>query len=415
MLYHAGMPADGGDRFLTISQITDLIKTTLEEGFPDVAVQGEISNFRPASSGHWYFCLKDRDAILNAVMFRGRADALPFTPADGMVVKAWGNVSVYAKRGSYQLICSSLQRAGEGDILAMLEERKRRLAAEGLFDPARKRPLPLLPSRVAVVTSPTGAAVRDILRVMKRRNAGIDLVILPAPVQGDGAEERIAAQIDAANRFGIADVIIVGRGGGSLEDLLPFSAECVVRAIARSAIPVISAVGHEIDVTLSDLAADLRAPTPSAAAEIVAASREELLGRVRDLRESLETSLQSRLERVRLLLAPFRVDGLERNLRMLLQPHLQRFDDAKEDLLRGMRERRDAAQHRLEMASRELASVSPLEVLRRGFSVVTHERTGRVLRSVDGVREEDAVRIRFWKGRMKAVVKECEGGGDEEL
>lgn len=409
------MHADGGNRVFSVSQITELIKSALEDGFPEVDVQGEISNFRPASSGHLYFCLKDRDAILNAVMFRGRADALPFTPADGMLVRARGSISVYARRGSYQILCTSLQRTGEGDILAMLEERKRRLASEGLFDPSRKRPLPLLPSRVAVVTSPTGAAIRDILRVMKRRNAGIDIVVLPSPVQGDGAEERIAAQIDAANRFRLGDVLIVGRGGGSLEDLLPFSAECVVRAIARSRIPVISAVGHEVDVTLSDLAADIRAPTPSAAAEIVAASREELAGRVGDLSGSLRAAMETRLERVRLLLSPYRGDALERNLRMLLQPHLQRFDDAKEGLLSSMRERRDGWKHRLELAARELASVSPLEVLRRGFSVVTLERTGKAVRSVEGVLPEDAIGIRVWKGRMKAVVKECERGGDEKL
>ena len=188
------------ERIYTVSEITQLIKATLEDGFPWITVQGEISNFRPSSTGHWYFSLKDGDAVISVVMFRDKLDGVRFVPADGMLVKATGSVSVYAPRGSYQLICESLLKAGEGDILAALEELKQKLAAEGLFDPARKKALPLFPSRVAVVTSPTGAAVRDILRVLRRRNAGIDVVIIPTPVQGEGAAERIAAAIAAAGR-----------------------------------------------------------------------------------------------------------------------------------------------------------------------------------------------------------------------
>jgi exodeoxyribonuclease VII large subunit len=405
---HGQMPVQPAERIYTVSEITQLIKATLEDGFPWLSVQGEISNFRPSSTGHWYFSLKDRDAVISAVMFRGRLDTVRFTPTDGMLVRAAGSVSVYAKRGSYQLICETLSRTGEGDILAMLEKLKRKLAAEGLFDLDTKKPLPLYPSRVVVVTSPTGAAVRDILRVLRRRNAGVDVVILPTPVQGEGADERIAHALHMANRYAMGDVIIVGRGGGSLEDLLPFSSEAVVRAIAASSIPVISAVGHETDVSLSDLAADVRAPTPSAAAEMVAASRAELLGRVRSMEAAMESAVRQRLERVRLLLGQFAPENLERNVRLFLQPLAQQLDDAREELMQEMREILVAREHRLELVARELVSYSPLAILSRGYAVVTHERTGKVLLSAEPVARGDGVAIRLAKGGLHAVVEESD-------
>ncbi len=404
------MAERGEERVYSVSEITALIKSALEEGFPWVTVQGEISNFRPASSGHWYFSLKDQEAVLSIVMFRGRQEALRFTPADGMLVRAAGSVSVYARRGSYQLICESLAKAGEGDILAMLEQRKRALAAEGLFDVEKKKRLPLFPSRVAVVTSPTGAAVRDILHVLRRRNAGIDVVIVPTTVQGEGADEKIAHAIEAANRWSLGEVIIVGRGGGSLEDLLPFSSEIVVRAIAASRLPVISAVGHETDVTLSDLAADVRAPTPSAAAEIVSASRAELLAQVRGLQEAMDVSIQQRLERIRGLLDQFSAENLERNVRLFLQPNIQRLDDAREALERGFSEMVAEARHRFELASRELAGYSPLAVLERGYAVVTHEASGAVLVSSEKAHRGDRLGVRLARGSLRAVVEESHAG-----
>ena len=238
-----------------------------------------------------------------------------------------------------------------------------------------------------MVTSPTGAAVRDILRVLRRRNAGMDVVILPTPVQGEGADERIASAIETAGRWKLGEVIIVGRGGGSLEDLLPFSSEVVVRAIAASPVPVISAVGHETDVTLSDLAADIRAPTPSAAAEMVAASSTELLAQVAGLQSVLQGALQGqRLERIRLLLGQFTPENLERNIRLLLQPSLQRLDDAREGVNLGFQGRLAEARHRFELASREIASYSPLAVLQRGYAVVTHGKSRTVLLSAQGVK-----------------------------
>jgi len=400
------MPERSAGSHYTVSEITELIKGTLEDGFPWITVQGEVSNFRPSASGHWYFSLKDANAVLSVVMFRGRLEAVRFNPEDGMLVTATGGISVYPRRGNYQLICETLARAGQGDILAMLEERKRLLAAEGLFDGSRKRPLPVLPSRIAVITSPTGAAVRDILRVLRRRNAGMDVVILPTPVQGEGADEKIARAIEIAARWKLGEVIIVGRGGGSLEDLLPFSSEIVVRAIAASPVPVISAVGHETDLTLSDLAADVRAPTPSAAAEMVAASASELLAQVSGLTASLEASLQQRLERIRLLLGQFTAENLERNVRLFLQPYLQRLDDAREGIGLGFSAGLSEARHRYELASRELASYSPLAVLQRGYAVVTHQKTRMVLMSAQGVSAGDGLEIRLAQGGMRAIVEE---------
>jgi exodeoxyribonuclease VII large subunit len=383
------MPGSPEERLYSVTEITQLIKGTLEEGFPWVTVQGEISNFRPSGAGHWYFSLKDADSILSVVMFRGKVDAVRFAPADGTLVKATGSISVYARRGNYQLICESLLRAGEGDLLARMEELKRRLAAEGLFNLDRKKPLPLYPSRVAVVTSPTGAAIRDILRV-----------------QGDGADERIARGIEIADRHGLGEVIIVARGGGSLEDLMAFSSEIVVRAIAASRTPVISAVGHETDVTLADLAADVRAPTPSAAAEMVAASRADLLGRVRSMSDSMATGMRQRTERVRLLMAQFAAENLERNVRLFLQPLSQGADFAREELLQGFRQLLMSRRHRWALASRELASYSPLEILARGYAVVTQEQTGQVLLSPDPVRPGERLSIRLSRGGIRATVED---------
>ncbi len=395
-------------RVFQVSEITDLIKGVLEEGFSGVVVEGEISNWRPAGSGHVYFTLKDKQAMLQAVLFRGRASRLSFQPADGMLVRAEGSLSVYTARGQYQLVCDSLTRSGQGDILAMLEERKRRLAAEGLFDEARKRPLPRFPGTVAVVTSPTGAAVRDILNVLGRRNAGIRVIVLPAAVQGADAPAEIARQIRTANRWRMADVLIVGRGGGSLEDLLAFSDEEVVRAVAESEIPVISAVGHEIDWALSDFAADLRAPTPSAAAELVSESRGRLAEMVSSLGEVLSGEIRRRLERGRAVVSQFDPESLELRFRRVLQPRLQLFDDLKEGLVLGMRDSLVKARHRFDLAALSLDSASPQAVLERGYAVVRRADTGRAVRDSKELSPRDRVTLQFARGEAAAVIEESE-------
>ncbi len=397
---------DQSDKIYQVSDLTSLIKEILESSFITLTVEGELSNFRPSSTGHWYFTLKDEDAMIQGVMFKGRTMGVNFQPSDGQMVRIRATISVYAKRGTYQIICNSMEQSGEGDILAMLERRKQKLAALGFFDPDRKQPLPLFPEKIAVVTSPTGAALRDIIQVLGRRNSGADLVIIPAPVQGEGAGDEIAEQIKRVNRYKLGDVIITGRGGGSLEDLLPFSEESVVMAIAESEIPVISAVGHEIDISLSDLAADYRAPTPSAAAEVVSSSREELINKVLLLKDSIAEKLIEKKERVTILLNQFTPDNLERNFRQIIQPLLLSLDDTKEEsisILKGIILKK---KHKIELLRNDLESVSPMAVLKRGFAVITDSKTDRLIKSAKKLTPGQMINIRFAKNSASAEIKE---------
>ncbi|MFZ3109186.1 MAG: exodeoxyribonuclease VII large subunit [Rectinemataceae bacterium] len=405
---------------LSVGALTNLIKNSLETSFSSVSVEGEVSGAKISSSGHLYFSLKDRDALIQAVMFKFRLSGLDFELVDGIKVIARGGVSVYAARGQYQLIVQSMKKAGIGDILAMLEERKQRLSAEGLFDQANKKPLPAYPSRVAVVTSPSGAAIRDIINVLSRRNAGIDVLLLPAPVQGDEAAGIIAARIRQANRLRLADVLIVGRGGGSPEDLLAFSDEEVVRAIAASDIPVISAVGHEIDWALSDFAADLRAPTPSAAAELVAESREILLSEVEQFGGALKSSILARIEYARLSLSAFSPEDVETRFMRILMPIARRSDDARDELSAGMKYRLLKTAHRIELCDSNMELASPEAVLRRGYSIVRRKvpteawtsgtrdfplGLGEIVRSGSVLSADETLQIVFSSGKARGEVR----------
>ncbi len=394
------------DKIYQVSDLTYLIKEILESSFMSLTVEGELSNFRPSSTGHWYFTLKDENAMIQGVMFKGKSASVQFKPEDGQKVKVRGTLAVYAKRGSYQIICNSMEKSGEGDILAMLERRKQKLAELGLFDSNKKKSLPIFPSKVAVVSSPTGAALRDILQVLDRRNSGLDIVILPCPVQGEGSGEKIAEQIRRANTYKLGEVIITGRGGGSLEDLLPFSEESVVRAIAESDIPVISAVGHEIDTVLSDLAADFRAPTPSAAAELVSSSREDLKAKVLNLQSSILNSLIDKTERVRILLNQFKAENLERNFLQIIQPLLLRLDDAKETSITNLKNLLKDKKHRIELLKTELEGNSPVSILKRGFAVVTDKKTGKLVKSAKMLKPDQLIAISFEKDKILAQVKE---------
>jgi exodeoxyribonuclease VII large subunit len=388
-----------------------LIKTILEGSFPSVTIKGEISNFRPSSTGHYYFSLKDQESIISIVMFKSSLSRLEFLPQDGMLVRARGSISVYAKRGSYQLICEELIKAGEGNIFIMLEERKRRLAEQGLFAQENKKPLPLLPSHIVIITSPTGAALKDILRVLRRRHSGINLTILPTPVQGDEAASVIASRIRTANTYQLGDVIIVGRGGGSLEDLLPFSDEEVVRTIAASELPIISAVGHEIDTVLSDLAADVRAPTPSAAAELVSASRDQIHMQVREIKDMLLQYIKQQAERIRLTLSHFSIENQERYFRTFIQPLYFRLDDAKEQLLYAMRDYTNTYHHKLELLAHQLKAHSPIAVLSRGYAVVTDKHSKKIIKSYQDTQHGKELSIRLHKGSIDAEVKETHNHG----
>lgn len=401
------------DQKLSVSDLTELIRLTLEEGFSSVYVEGELSNCRPSSTGHLYFTLKDTNAAISAVMFKNKLRYLSFEPKDGMLLRVRGSISVYPQRGTYQIICEEMEQAGTGEILLMLEKRKQKLAAEGLFDDEKKQSIPAFPDTVAVISSPTGAAVRDILNVLGRRAKGIHTVILPAPVQGIEAAPIIARRIEQANEWQLADVIILGRGGGSLEDLLPFSEESVVRSVAASKIPIISAVGHEIDWALSDFAADMRAPTPSAAAELVSGNREEALQGIIQWQSDLHGYMLHRIKLNKLLLKPFSRENMEYQFRSILQPRLIRFDDAKENLVSAFNEKISALKHRLALALTALEAGNPQNVMKKGFSVVTNQRTGKIIRGYKDAEHGDKLVIRPAEGLIHAAVETVQSREDE--
>lgn len=391
------------DNHLTVSQLTELIKTMLENSFQNILLRGEISNFKPSTSGHLYFSLKDADAQISAVMFRGNAQYLGFQPKDGTMVQVRGKISVYAPRGNYQLIITSMEKAGTGNIMEMIEMRKRKLAAEGLFDQARKRPLPFFPEKVGIVTSPNGAALRDILNIRKRRNDKVDIIVFPALVQGDTAAPTIVNMIKTANEYNMCDVLIVGRGGGSLEDLLPFSDESVVRAIAESRIPVVSAVGHEIDWALSDFAADRRAPTPSAAAEIVIPEKSMILENLSYFSKDPYSSIENRLNNLRLLLKTFDPENMRTRLQNIEQRFSERFDKAFESMKTNMEDTLRDRRQRIARAVETLENCNPQTIFDRGYSMIT-DKDGTIIRDSCQVKSGDIIKIRPASGEFTATV-----------
>jgi exodeoxyribonuclease VII large subunit len=390
---------------LTVTDLTLLVKDLLEEEFRDVWVVGEIGNLTRARSGHVYLTLKDEGAALSAVMWRSVAERLRFELEEGQELLVRGRLNVYPPRGTYQLDIRMAEPRGLGALQAAFEKLKAKLAAEGLFDPGRKRPLPFLPAVVGVVTSPTGAAVRDILTVLARRLPRLTVLLWPARVQGEGAAEEVARGIEGLNRRGGVDVLIVGRGGGSLEDLFAFNEERVARAIAESRIPVVSAVGHEVDFTIADFVADVRAPTPSAAAEIVVPSERELRAMLRSFRARLDgvarAVLDARRERVRALEGAFGLRRLPDRLRMFAQ----RLDEQSRALRRLATDRIAAARQRVVALAARAEGLSPLRVLARGYSLTTLD--GAVLTSPEGVPAGALIRTRLAKGTLDSRV---EGG-----
>lgn len=391
------------DQVFSVTQITEYIKGVLEATFNFVMIEGEISNWKPTSTGHIYFTLKDSNSQIKAVMFKGSAYHLTFTPKDGDKVRLTGNISVYAAQGNYQIIVTKMENVGKGNILQMLEERKRRLAAEGLFDSDKKKKIPVFPKTIGVVTSPSGAAIRDIINVSTRRNPNINIIVLPSLVQGEGADLTIAKMIEIANFYSLCDVLIIGRGGGSLEDLLPFSEETVVRAIANSKIPTISAVGHEIDWAISDFAADLRAPTPSAAAELAVPQISEIRNNINDYKTTLYNQINQKIENKRLLIKSFNIDNLLIRFRNIQQPLLNRFEIAKENLYQNLITKIQDLRTQINNNKNILEQASPQTILNRGYSMVQDEN-GNIIRSSKQITQGHKITIKPSQGKITATV-----------
>ena len=395
-----------GDKVFSVSEINSLLKDMLESSFPQICIEGEISNYRPNSSGHLYFTLKDESSQISAVMFRSAAAHIDFVPKDGTKVQCTGRLTVYPARGNYQILITRMTVSGEGAILKMIEERKRRLAAEGLFDEAKKKPLPPFPQTIGIITSPTGAALRDILQIMRRRNKCVSAIVFPSLVQGDGAAESIVHQIKNANALKKCDVLIVGRGGGSLEDLLPFSDENVVRAIAESEIPVISAVGHEIDWALSDFAADKRAPTPSAAAELAVPQLSDILNMILFYKNELHQNIDSHVKNAKLMIQSFSPENLELKFRSIEQPLLQRFDYMKDEIYDGMIQKIRDARVLIENFRLILENASPQAIFERGYSMVRDKNTQQIIRDGKQAAIGAEIEIIPAKGKIIARVEE---------
>jgi exodeoxyribonuclease VII large subunit len=437
-------------KIYTVSELSLGIKNLLEKQFPDVWVTGEVSNFRAATSGHFYFTLKDANAQLRAVCFRNQARYLKFKPQDGISVIARGHLSVYEARGEYQLYVEYLEPAGLGALQLAFEQLKQKLAAEGLFELPRKKPLPVLPRAVGIVTSPTGAVIRDILRILKRRFRNMNVLLYPVKVQGEGAAEEIVEGLQYFNRHPVADVLIVARGGGSLEDLWAFNEEIVARAIAASRIPVISAVGHETDFTIADFVADLRAPTPSAAAELVVHRKQDFVGELQNRARRMTQIVRLKLSEARQLYTELKMHRVFQTLATRLAERAQRVDDCIASLERSVRFRLNAARQEWLRASagvvrydfRRLLELkraafeerlarfdgnfrrylterktrvaqveailnerSPLTILNRGYSI-TRDAGGRIIRDAAAVAIGDDLSIRLARGELGATVRD---------
>ncbi len=421
-----------GRKIYRVGEITRLIRVALENEFGSVWIEGEISNLRRPASGHLYFTLKDESAQIAAVFFKGALRGLTFALQDGVKIRVYGEISVYEASGQYQVIVRKAEEAGKGSLQEAFEALKKKLAAEGLFDASRKKPLPVLPRHVGIVTSPTGAAIHDILSVLSRRFPNLHVVIAPVKVQGAEAAGEIAAAIDLFNERGGIDVMIVGRGGGSLEDLWCFNEEGVARAIARSRIPVISAVGHEIDFTISDFVADLRAPTPSAAAELMVGRKAAFEEQLQQMAARLVRCLRERALELRNRVTAAGRSYVFREPRNLVRQFVQRVDALRASLLTGLegaaRERRvrldrlglrlahgvelktGALRQDVRRIALQLRALSPLAVLDRGFSI-TRRKGGAIVRDAAGVGVGEILQTQVARGVLESKVISKEAGG----
>ena len=445
-------PTPPGRRIWNVGELVSEVRQHVEREYSDLWVEGEVSNLRAAPSGHVYFTLKDGEAQLSAVLFRRQASLLRFKPADGLHVLLRGKVSIFEQRGQLQLVAEFLEPVGAGSLQIAFEQLRQRLEARGLFDPARKKPLPPFPHCVGIVTSPSGAVIRDFLNIVSRRHAGLHVLLYPAVVQGEAAAAEVAAGIAYFNRTRQVDVIVIARGGGSLEDLAPFNTEFLAESIAASDLPVISAIGHETDFTIADFVADLRAPTPSAAAELVTSALFNIADRVQTLDQRLVRACRYRIMQASSAFARVRVESILLRQQDQLRHRQQRVDDAalrmeslwrarhrqraealqrlcdrlaRQDVAwrtRVARERFAALETRMIRAqqdhfracreregalARQLASLSPLAVLNRGYALV-YDDNGALIKSSDDVTEGQSIVTRLARGRMRSRITEVE-------
>ncbi|WP_088226402.1 exodeoxyribonuclease VII large subunit [Desulfosporosinus sp. FKB] len=394
----------------SVSELVGQISQVLQEqkDFQNCWISGELSNFKNhRASGHWYFTLKDEFSSLKAVMFKSRSERVRFAPSDGLKVLVRGNLRIYDREGTVQFYVEEMEPSGLGQLYLAFEQLKKKLAAEGLFDPVRKKKIPAYPRSIGIVTSPTGAVIRDILNVMGRRHPNLSWILAPAAVQGELAPQEIAQAIARLNRSEAVDVIIIGRGGGSLEELWAFNTEIVARSIAASRIPIISAVGHETDVTISDYVADLRAPTPSAAAELAVPILVDLQLQVEQLRIRLKNGLEAQIERKRQQLAGIANKGPLKDPFWRIDQNRQRLDSLHMRLQEGMTRFVNDKNGILNLLAAKLDLLSPLAILGRGYSLAYNEE-GKLLRSAANVEVLEQIRVQLSEGRLVCKVTEKE-------
>ncbi|MEW5924914.1 MAG: exodeoxyribonuclease VII large subunit [Candidatus Zixiibacteriota bacterium] len=394
------------DKIYTVTALTRLIKYTLEESFPEVWVEGEVSNYIHHSSGHRYLVLKDENAVIKLTIWRSLGQYLKFEPENGMKVRAFGSITVYEKGGNYQLNVKKLMPVGVGELEVAFRQLYEKLSGEGLFDESLKKPLPEYPTTIGIVTSPTGAAIRDIINIARRRNDSVKLILYPALVQGEGAAESIISGIQYFNSRDDIDVIIIGRGGGSLEDLWAFNEEPLVRAVVASKKPIVSGVGHEIDTTLADLAADLRAPTPSAAAELVIWDKRTLIRDLADYLSHLSHLLDIFIRRHRTNLVQYmnrpvyqRPESYVREREQTLDNLLRHFENAGKNIL-------EKKKNNLSLSLSRLESLSPLAILKRGYAVLMKLPGGETVKSIEALTCGDIIEAVLQDGSATAVIKE---------
>ncbi|MFH1856873.1 MAG: exodeoxyribonuclease VII large subunit [Candidatus Omnitrophota bacterium] len=398
-------------RVYTVTEITKNIKILLENNFPAIWIEGEISNLRVPVSGHVYCTLKDKDAQLAAVLFRNSRNLLKFELKDGLNVTAFGRISLYEPRGSYQLYIEKIEPKGIGALSLAFDQLKKKLEAEGLFDKKKKKPIPLLPESIGIVTSKTGAAIQDILNVLNRRFANVNIILRPVKVQGDGAAEEIACALKEFNEFSLqgnkkVDVIIAGRGGGSIEDLWAFNEEVVARAIYKSKIPVISAVGHEIDFTIADFVADLRAPTPSAAAELVIANKEHLIKNTAHLSSRLRAAVMNIFRHKLKTCNSLKSAYIFRNPQNKVSRGIEKMDDIAEELRKAVEHYSQGKEQRLKIITASMNSLNPLAVLSRGYSASFLLPDKKVITRAQDLKPRDEVLTKLKQGSFVSIVKE---------